>query len=209
MGKITEAALVQLNEIGFGVIPAFIILMYLLIKLYNSVFEAILRSKKSRIKILKSALKYKKISSKTKKYLEGELEDEYFRLSTGIRLNKSDRESFFSWLDDVKVNMTNEMKLLHFKRARKFIKFHGSEVSVDIPMLSKFEYWFNTLTGWGLILVSIFLILIAKFSFISAKTALIATILPLIFIFIGMFILALNFPVISAKRIKLYQDIKS
>lgn len=103
-----------------------------------------------RIKLsqLKEALACDCIKGDTRRFLEGELESEYYRLATGMKLEKEVREALINTHN----KCNGELRFDHFRRARYCYQFEDGKLDVHISMLTKVSGQISAVIAMGLML---------------------------------------------------------
>lgn len=88
-----------------------------------------------RIKLsqLKEALACDCIKGDTRRFLEGELESEYYRLATGMKLEKEVREALINTHN----KCNGELRFDHFRRARDNYRFEDGKLVVQLSTFTK------------------------------------------------------------------------
>lgn len=115
-----------------------IIPILLSIKPVKNFFDDI---KKSRIKTLQMVLLEGEnyLENNTKKFLKGNLEEEYFKLATGLYLSKGFQNAMMDLYDNDNCNVSFD----HFKRASGYMKYD----SLSNKIINVKIHWLETLFG--------------------------------------------------------------
>ena len=155
--------------------------------------------KKAKISKLTEALKCEHIQGVTKTFLEEELANEHFKLSTGIRLEKKFREA----LIQVYTNSKSGLSFIHYKRSLPQIVFKNTDLSVQISIIERVGFLINIAGGLCLIILGILLLNISE----PQKGITIIQLLrefgvSCFFLSVAFLMLYQTFPVISALKIK-------
>ena len=117
-----------------------------------------------RIKLsqLKEALDCECIKGDTRKFLESELESEYYRLATGVKLEKEVREA----LIQTHQKCNGELRFDHFRRALSSCEFENGKLRVEISLFTKITGWY----GAAVSLFSFISLLFVTLMFLSTFT---------------------------------------
>ncbi|MBB1274317.1 hypothetical protein [Psychromonas sp. SR45-3] len=155
--------------------------------------------KKARISKLYEALQCEYLSPLAKVHLQDELATEYFKISTGIRVEKQLRDA----LIEAHQNLNGELRFVHFKRALPHISFIDQKLSIKITKIDALGFLYNLLLGVILVISSILSVSVIGFIEIEKISTLIEYIGVMIFIgLVGFFMLREALPVISANHVR-------
>jgi len=175
-----------------------LIVMVALIFNFKKIVDFLEDRKKARLLKLTEALECEHVRGLSKSHLEEELATEYFKIVTGIRLEKEFREAIIKAHRDTK----GEINFTHFKRALPHIIFNDSKLSVNISIFEWVGYAFNFCCG--------FLLALLGFLIIQANQINAESIFQIInrlgfgsfFIIIGFLMLYSTSPLLSARKVK-------
>jgi hypothetical protein len=148
MGELLKEIIKQVEN--GNVIVLFVLVLIALFINAQKIVDFYEAKKRHRIEKLKEALDNNFVRSLSKEYLEKEIEAEYFRLTTGIYLEREFREKILSIHQQAK----GELSFSHFRRALPHLVFEKGEIQVSISRTDKFSFWFGLIVGWFFIACS-------------------------------------------------------
>ena len=165
------------------------------------ILEFVESRKRIRIEKLKEAISNGSVKGATKVHLENELESEYFKLATGLYLEREFRESIISLHEKAK----GEIKFVHFKRALPHLKY-SSEVPnlvVKITLFEKMAYYFNIVGGSVMTLLGVTIVFIPTMSSETSFSVILYSVgMGVFLIAVSVFMLYQAFPMISARYVR-------
>lgn len=166
---------------------------------YKKIVMFLEERKKARIGKLIEALKCEYVTGLTKEHLQDELVTEYFKITTGIRLEKQFREAVIQ----AHKSTNGEISFAHFKRSLPHLFFENNSLRVEISQFEKASYWFNLVFGFILAALGLVLsILPSQVENINFLQILVILGTGLFFIVTSLFMLLQTFPVASARKIE-------
>lgn len=189
-----------------NILVAVVVVAVALVFNYKKIADFWDERKKTRISRLSDALKCAQVSGATRSHLESELAKEYFKITTGINLEKEFRETLIQTHRSTK----GELSFVHFKRALPYLRFEDSKISVRISLFEKLGYIFNLIFGYLMVFLGLILfILPGQIKGINLVQALSIFGLGIFLIAVALFMLYQTFPVLSARLISVRLKEKS
>ncbi|WP_020405207.1 hypothetical protein [Hahella ganghwensis] len=179
---------------------ALVVIVLAIVFNLKKIFEHLEERKKSRIIKIKEALECPNVQGLTRSHLEEQLATEYFKISTGLGVEKELREA----LIEAHRNTNGELNFRHFKQALSHIRYKNSILKVKITWFEKLGFVFNAIFGLFLLVLG-FLLIIAMFlqlGEISISHALFRIGSGLTFIVVSLYMFWEMVPVVSAWWVK-------
>lgn len=152
----------------------------------------------SRIQFVTESLASPFVTGCTKEFLGRFLEQEYFTMTTGVRLEKEARES----LIDLHGKAKGELKFKHFKRAIPYTSYKNGCLNVKIGVLSWIGAFYNLVIGVGSSLLGFILFIIPAFGKPDIPQILSIYGLAAFLVGFGWVMLMQLLPVISARHVE-------
>jgi hypothetical protein len=184
-----------------GTLSFVISVVLILIFNHKKIFDLLDEIKKIRINKLKEALECDFLTGSTKSHLQEELINEYFRVSTGIRLEKQFREKLIK----IHESTNGDLPFLIFKKALPHLNFKDGIITLNITIYDRVSYYFNLLFGVFFGLVGLIFVMFPS-QFDVRDIYSILFIYGLGFTFMALFILMISQTktLLSAKKIEKY-----
>ena len=165
----------------------------------EKIFGFVDARKKVKIQLIEESLTNSHVSEKTKEHLENLIETEYFKSATGIYLEKEVREALIK----AHLQTNGELKFKHFKRSIPYLKYKNSVLSVNIGIMSKLAFLYNSVFGFLSIITGLVFFMLPALSDDMSMTKIIPIYGVALFLScFGGLMLIQSFPVISARRVR-------
>lgn len=144
-------ALTNIMNNGLGLIAIIVSILLNLKKITDFIED----QKKARASKITEALKCDFLIGDTRSFLEEELATEYFKISTGIKWEKSFREAIIRAYKE----SNGELSFEDFKRARPHLIYKSGMIKIDISWFDKINYYLNWFLGFFMALFGLFVII--------------------------------------------------
>ena len=167
MLNLLVGTVIQAVDNNYFIVIPIIMTIYILINI-KQVLSFFHDLKRSKIKKITEALGSNYLTQNTREFIQKELENEYFKLVTGIYIEKPFREELLK----IHTESNGNISFWKIKQAFKYIFFFDSKVEIKITRCDELEKWFHFLFFLGLLISTIFfcsipLITEDKFTFIQ------------------------------------------
>lgn len=196
MDKIIDDLIIALTN-GDVMVVCIVIAVALIFNIGN-ITDFLDNRKKNRISFIKESLEESRVTGNTKLFLESLLEQEYFRLVTGVFLEKEIREALIKTHSDTK----GELNFKHFKRAVPYITYKENTIGIKIDWFSLIGAIYSFVVGISSVAIGIILFVLPAFSSINFMQLLSVYGIGILLIAFGVLMLIQSLPVVSAKYVK-------
>ena len=189
----------SIDQITFPFVFVFALILILNNK---KIFDFLDELKKIRIKNIKESLNCESVLGEieTKSFLEEELVNEYFRIATGIRLEKALREQV------IKIyNYANgDINFKDFKRAKYYLRLKNGGFIVKLTIFDTVMYGVNTFLAFLITVIGAVFLAYPLEKSIKFSDILLVKFLGLICVFVVFMMFVVNKTYTSARKIKNY-----
>ena len=181
-----------------NLLVAFLVVVIAFIFHYKKIVDFFEERRRAKISRLLEARNCEYLSELAKERIQEELATEYFKLATGVRLEKNAREILLR----TAARCSENVDFVHFKRAIPHMRFSGKRLKVEISKYAVVGHWFNLIFGLFLVIVGLGFVGFIPYLVSGSKQFLVFFVEAAFFIFFGMFMISESFSVFSARLIQ-------